>query len=56
MYPSPSMWWNWVKIDYGVRIALAKNTDVTIEHAKHNIVAPKKLNLGETLVTVRVRV
>ncbi len=56
MYPSPSMWWNWVKIDYGVRIAFAKNTDLTIERAKHNIVAPKKLNLGETLVTLRVRI
>ncbi len=55
-YPAPSVWWNWVKIDYGVRIAFAKNTDVTIERAKHNIVAAKKLNLGETLVTLRVRV
>jgi hypothetical protein len=55
-YPSPSIWWNWVKIDYGVRIALVKGTDVTIEHAKHNVVAPLKLNLSETLVTLRVRV
>jgi hypothetical protein len=55
-YPAPSVWWNWVKIDYGVRVALARSTDVTIEHAKHNIVAPKKLNLGETLVTLRVRI
>lgn len=55
-YPGPSVWWNWVKIDYGVRIAFAKNTDLTIEHAKHNVVAPAKLNLGETLVTLRVRI
>jgi hypothetical protein len=55
-YPSPSIWWNWVKIDYGVRIALARSVDVTIEHAKHNIVAPRKLDLSETLVTLRIRV
>jgi hypothetical protein len=55
-YPSPSMWWNWVKIDYGVRIAFARNVDLTVEHAKHNVVAPIKLNLGETLATLRVRV
>ena len=55
-FPAPSIWWNWVKLDYGVRIAFAKSVDVTIEHAKHNIVAPRKLNLGETLATLRIRV
>jgi hypothetical protein len=30
--------------------------DVTVERAKHNVGAPRKLDLGETLVTVRVRV
>jgi hypothetical protein len=55
-FPAPSVWWNWVKIDYGVRIAFAKNVDLTVERAKHNVVAPKKLNLGETLVTLRVRI
>jgi hypothetical protein len=55
-YPSPSIWWNWVKIDYGARIGLAKSVDLTIERAKHNIVAPKKVDLSETLVTLRVRV
>lgn len=55
-FPAPSIWWNWVKIDYGVRIAFAKGVDLTIEHAKHNIVAPRKLNLSETLATLRIRV
>ena len=55
-FPAPSVWWNWVKIDYGVRVTLLKSVDLTIERAKHNIAAPRKLNLGETLVTLRVRV
>ncbi len=53
---SPSVWWNWVKIDYGVRITLTKQVDLTVERARHNIVAPRKLNLGETLATLRVRI
>jgi len=55
-YPAPSVWWNWQKIDLGVRIGLAKNVDITAEHAKHNIVAPRRLEPSETLVMVRVRI
>jgi hypothetical protein len=55
-FVDPSMWWNWVKIDYGVRIGFARNVDLTVEHAKHNVVAPVKLNLDETLVTLRIRI
>jgi hypothetical protein len=53
---APSVWWPWTKIDYGVRIGFAKNVDLTVEHAKQNIGAPRKLSLGETLVTLRVRI
>jgi hypothetical protein len=55
-FVAPSMWWNWVKIDYGVRIGFAHNVDVTVERARHNIVVPLKLDESETLVTLRVRV
>lgn len=55
-FVDPSMWWNWTKIDYGVRIGLPRNIDLTFERAKHNIVAPRKLDLGETLVTLRIRI
>jgi len=30
--------------------------DVTIERAKHLVGSPRKLDLGETLVTLRLRV
>jgi hypothetical protein len=56
LYPAPSIWWNWIKLDAGVRIAFAKNVDLTIERAKHNIVAPVHVKPNETLVTLRWRV
>jgi len=56
LYPAPSIWWNWTKIDAGLRIGFAKNVDLTIERAKNNIGAPKKIHPDETLATVRVRI
>jgi hypothetical protein len=55
-FPAPSIWWNWKKIDYGVRIGFARNVDLTIEHAKHSITAKKKLHPDETLATLRIRI
>jgi hypothetical protein len=56
LYPAPSIWWNWTKIDAGLRIGFAKNVDLTIERAKNNVGAPKKIHPDETLATVRVRI
>jgi hypothetical protein len=56
LYPAPSIWWNWTKIDLGVRIGFAKHVDLTIEHAKNNVGAPKKIHPDETLATVRIRI
>lgn len=56
LYPAPSIWWPWTKIDAGVRIGFARNIDLTIEHARHNVGAPRKLNMSESLVTLRVRI
>jgi hypothetical protein len=55
-YPAPSVWWPWTKIDAGLRIGFIHNIDLTIEHAKHNIGAPRKLDVDETLATLRVRI
>ena len=55
-FVAPSFWWPWSKVDYGVRIGFAKGVDLTVEHAKHFIGAPRKLDLGETLATVRLRI
>ena len=58
VYPSPSIWWQWTKVDAGVRIGLSHGVDVTVEATRHNIGNPgtTKLHLRETLVTVRWRV
>jgi hypothetical protein len=56
LYPAPSIWWPWTKIDAGLRIGFVRNVDLTIERSKHNIGAPVKLDVGETLVTLRVRI
>jgi hypothetical protein len=56
LYPAPSIWWNWTKIDAGIRIAFARHVDLTIERARNNIGAPKKIHPDETLATVRIRI
>ena len=55
-FPAPSIWWNWIKIDYGVRIGLPHHSDITVEHARNNVASPIKIHPDETLVTLRVRV
>ena len=56
LFPAPSIWWNWTKLDYGIRIGLPHNSDLTVERARHNVASPRKLNMSETLMTLRVRV
>lgn len=56
-YTAPSVWWQWTKIDGGVRIGMKRGLDLTVEYTKHNVGSPRrKLNLRETLVTLRWRV
>jgi len=55
-YPAPSIWWNWIKVDYGVRIGLPRGCDLTVEHATHNIASPRKIHPDETLATLRIRI
>jgi len=54
-FVAPSLFWDWTKIDLGVRIGLVENLDLTIERAVHTIDAPRKLEPTETLVTLRIR-
>ena len=56
LYPAPSIWWQWTKIDAGVRVGLQHGLDVTVEATRHNIGSTRKLHLRETLVTLRWRV
>jgi len=54
-FVAPSVWWDWAKVDAGVRIGILQNYDVTIEHSVHDVDAPLELDLDETLVTLRLR-
>jgi hypothetical protein len=54
--PAPSIWWDWRKLDYGLRIGFPHGIDLTIEHSTHDIDAPREVELDETLVTLRLRI
>ena len=55
-HPAPSIWWDWSKIDAGVRVGLPKGFDVTAEYTVHDVESRRPLELKEILVTVRWRV
>jgi len=54
-FPAPSVWWDWIKYDLGVRIGLARRFELTIERAMHEVESPVPLDMDETLVTFRAR-
>lgn len=54
-FPAPSVWWDWIKYDVGVRIGLFSRFEVTIERAFHDVDSPVPLDFDETLVTLRAR-
>jgi len=57
IFPAPSVWWEWTKLDAGVRIGLPRGFDVTAEYTIHDIAAPRRpIAQRETLVTMRWRV
>lgn len=55
-FPAPSVWWDWAKLDAGVRVGLPKGFDVTAEYTVHDVESRFPLELREVLVTVRWRV
>lgn len=55
-FPAPSIWWNWDKVDGGVRVGLKRGLDVTVEYTQHHVESRLPLKLREALVTVRWRV
>jgi hypothetical protein len=56
LYTAPSVWWQWTKIDAGIRIGMKRGLDLTVETTRHNVGSRFKLNLRETMATVRWRV
>lgn len=55
-FPAPSIWWNWDKVDGGVRVGLKRGFDVTVEYTQHHIASRFPLKQREVLGTVRWRI
>jgi hypothetical protein len=54
-YPAPSVRWDWTKYDFGLRVGVVRDVDLTLEFARHDMeVASAKLHPDEALITLRV--
>lgn len=54
-YPAPSIGWDWVKYDIGVRIGILTGVDLTVEYSRNDVLlfSGAKIHPDETLVTLR---
>jgi hypothetical protein len=55
-YPVLSVDWDWRKYDFGLRMGLVRDVDLTVEFSRHDMVVPTvgTLHPDEFLVTLRV--
>lgn len=54
-FPAPSFWWDWQKLDAGIRFGVTELADLTVEYSHHDVEAPVELDLDELLVTMRIK-
>ncbi len=55
-FPAPSFWWDWRKLDAGVRFGVTQYADVTAEYSHYDVEGPESpIDLDEILVTVRIK-
>jgi hypothetical protein len=53
-YLAPSFAWDWAKYDFGVRVGIVRNVDLTVEYARNDMTTKKGvLHPDELLVTLR---
>ena len=51
---APSFAWDWSKLDFGVRVGIVRNVDLTVEYARHDMrTRSTVLHPDELLVTLR---
>ena len=56
-FPSPSVRWEWSKLDYGVRFGIIEKVDLTLEFADNEMTLAngRKISNDELLTTLRFR-
>jgi len=54
-FVAPSFFWDWTKLDFGVRIGIVRGVDLTLEYARHDMKlrSGRKLHPDEALATLR---
>jgi hypothetical protein len=54
-FPAPSFGWDWTKYDFGLRVGLVREVDLTAEYARHDAVRANgtKIHPDELLITLR---
>jgi hypothetical protein len=55
LFVAPSVFWDWKKYDFGVRIGIIQRVDFTAEYSINDITAPRDIELDEFLTTFRFR-
>jgi hypothetical protein len=55
LYPGPSVGWDWTKYDFGIRLGIVGNVDLTAEYARNDarLFNGSKIHPDEALVTLR---
>jgi hypothetical protein len=53
-FVAPSFFWDWSKLDVGLRITIIRKLDLTLEYAFHDITASRTIQHDEALATLRM--
>jgi hypothetical protein len=54
-FVAPSLFWDWKKYDFGVRMGIIQGVDLTLEYSTHDITASLPVEQDEFLTTLRFR-
>ena len=54
-FVAPSVFWDWTKVDFGVRVGIRQGVDLFLEYAFHDIVARRDIAHDEFLATLSFR-
>jgi hypothetical protein len=54
-FVAPSFFWDWTKLDAGVRLGIVARVDLTVEYerSRMTLASGRKITLGEVLATMR---